>query len=252
MFEQGTTDIHGPLKRSMAMTISFAGQAAVLATAALVSFLHTDSLPNGLRVLGVVAPPGRSSPPSQLKPHAVTGVTVVKAPWRPFTQPPAIPSRIEMDGAAGASIPTFDVAAIDTGVIGAFGPADGRGLLPIDLPHPVPPPPKPAATEKKTATTTVSAPVAVSRGVQAAKLIRQVNPRYPPLAKQARISGTVRLTAIIGRDGAIERLQVISGHPLLAPAALEAVKQWVYRPTLLNEVPVEVITQIDVNFTLSQ
>jgi protein TonB len=250
MFEQATTDIHGPLKRSMAMTISFAGQAAVLTTAALVSFLHTDSLPDGLRVMGVVAPPGRSSPPTQLKPHAVTGVTVVKAPWRPFTQPPAIPSRIEMDGAAGASIPSFDGAAIDAGVIGAFGPA-GRGLLPIDLPHPVPPPPKPAA-EKKAATATVSAPVAISRGVQAAKLIRQVNPPYPPLAKQARISGTVRLTAIIGRDGAIERLQLISGHPLLAPAALEAVKQWVYRPTLLNEVPVEVITQIDVNFTLSQ
>jgi protein TonB len=88
--------------------------------------------------------------------------------------------------------------------------------------------------------------------VQAAKLIRQVNPVYPALAKQARIAGTVQLTAIIGRDGAIRNLQVISGHPLLRSAALEAVSQWLYQPTLLSEEPVEVITQIDVNFTLSR
>ena len=61
----------------------------------------------------------------------------------------------------------------------------------------------------------------------------------------------MRLTAIIGRDGAIRNLQLESGHPLLAPAAIEAVKQWLYQPTLLNHEPVEVITQIDVNFTLT-
>jgi TonB family C-terminal domain len=88
--------------------------------------------------------------------------------------------------------------------------------------------------------------------VQAAKLIRQVTPVYPPLARQARIAGTVRLTAIISREGAIQNLQVMSGHPLLTAAALDAVKQWLYQPTLLNEEPVEVITQIDVNFTLSR
>jgi protein TonB len=60
------------------------------------------------------------------------------------------------------------------------------------------------------------------------------------------------LNAIIGKDGTIQNLQVASGHPLLVPAALDAVKQWVYKPTLLNGEPVEVITQIDVNFTLSQ
>ncbi|HBY59718.1 MAG TPA: energy transducer TonB, partial [Solibacterales bacterium] len=64
--------------------------------------------------------------------------------------------------------------------------------------------------------------------------------------------GTVRFNAIIGRDGTIQNLTVVSGHPLLVPSALEAVKQWVYQPTLLNGEPVEVITQIDVNFTLSQ
>ena len=79
-----------------------------------------------------------------------------------------------------------------------------------------------------------------------------MNPAYPPLALQARISGTVRLAAIISRDGYIQNLRVVSGHPLLTTAAVEAVKQWRYQPTLLNDEAVEVITQIDVNFTLSR
>jgi len=79
-----------------------------------------------------------------------------------------------------------------------------------------------------------------------------VKPAYPPLAVQARISGTVRLAAIIGRDGTIQHLQVVSGHPLLTASAVEAVKHWSYQPTLLNGEAVEVITQIDVNFTLSR
>jgi protein TonB len=87
--------------------------------------------------------------------------------------------------------------------------------------------------------------------VQKAKLARQVKPQYPPLARQARIQGTVKLTAVIAKDGSIQELQVISGHPLLVPAALQAVKQWQYNPTLLNGQAVEVVTQIDVNFTLT-
>ena len=83
-------------------------------------------------------------------------------------------------------------------------------------------------------------------------MIKKVTPTYPPLAKQARIQGTVRFNAVIGKDGTIQNLTVVSGHPLLVPAATDAVKQWVYKPTLLNGEPVEVITQIDVNFTLSQ
>jgi protein TonB len=107
-------------------------------------------------------------------------------------------------------------------------------------------------TQEKAAAATPTKQIHVSTGVQAAKLIAQVTPVYPTLAKQARVTGTVRLTAIIGRDGAIRNLQVMSGHPLLTPVALEAVKQWRYQPTLLNGEPVEVITQIDVNFTLSR
>ena len=95
-------------------------------------------------------------------------------------------------------------------------------------------------------------PVVVSGGVQAAKLIKQIVPAYPPLAKQARISGTVRIVGVIAKDGTIQQLQLVSGHPLLAPAAMAAVRQWVYRPTLLNGEAVEVIAPIDVIFALSQ
>jgi protein TonB len=83
-------------------------------------------------------------------------------------------------------------------------------------------------------------------------LISKPVPKYPAEAKQARIQGQVKLVAIIAKDGTVRDLTVISGHPLLVPAALEAVRQWVYSPTLLNGVPTEVETEIDVNFTLAQ
>jgi protein TonB len=112
---------------------------------------------------------------------------------------------------------------------------------------PPPPPPKVEVQKPKEIQR-----IRVGGNVQQAKLIYAPKPVYPPLAKQARIQGVVRLQAVIGVDGTIQNLQVLSGHPLLIPAALEAVRQWRYQPTLLNGEPVEVITQIDVNFTLSQ
>jgi len=94
--------------------------------------------------------------------------------------------------------------------------------------------------------------IRVGGNVQSQNLITKVTPVYPQEAKDARIQGTVRLTALIGKDGRILNLQLVSGHPLLVPSAQEAVRQWVYRPTLLNGQPVEVVTQIDVNYTLSE
>jgi TonB family protein len=85
--------------------------------------------------------------------------------------------------------------------------------------------------------------------VQAARILNRVQPVYPPLARQTRISGTVRLHAIIGKDGTIQSLEVMSGHPLLQQAALDAVRQWRYQPTLLNGEPVDVDTTIDVIFS---
>jgi TonB family protein len=94
--------------------------------------------------------------------------------------------------------------------------------------------------------------IRVGGNVQQTKLISQPRPVYPPEAKQAHIQGIVKLNAIVGKDGAIQHLEVISGDPALVPSALDAVKQWVYQTTLLNGQPVEVMTQIDVNYTLTQ
>ena len=92
----------------------------------------------------------------------------------------------------------------------------------------------------------------VGGNVMQKSLIRKVDPVYPPLAQQASIQGVVRFTAIIAKDGHVQNLTLISGHPLLIESARQAVMQWIYRPTLLNGEPVEVVTQIDVNFTLSK
>jgi protein TonB len=113
------------------------------------------------------------------------------------------------------------------------------GGVPSAAPPP-PPPPKPLTPQR----------IRVGGNVQAANLITKITPPYPPLAKQARIQGTVELSAIIGKDGRVQDLKVVRGHPLLVQSALEAVKNWIYRPTMLNGEPVEVSTTIDVNFTL--
>ena len=93
--------------------------------------------------------------------------------------------------------------------------------------------------------------ISIGGNVQQSKLVSQPRPVYPPLAKQARIQGVVHLAALIGKEGNVLDLAVISGHPLLAASALDAVRQWVYKTTLLNGEPVEVLTQIDVNYTLA-
>jgi len=103
----------------------------------------------------------------------------------------------------------------------------------------------------------IAAPGTVQRikiggNVQQMKLVSQARPLYPPEAKAQRVQGKVQLQAVINKDGTMQSLQVLSGDPLLVPSAMEAVKQWVYQPTLLNGEPVEVQTQIDVNYTLSQ
>ncbi len=77
-------------------------------------------------------------------------------------------------------------------------------------------------------------------------------PEYPPLARIARVQGTVRLKAVIGKDGEIEEVKVIEGRPLLVNAVMDAVKQWRYQPTLRNGKPVKVVTEIDINFSLAE
>jgi protein TonB len=107
------------------------------------------------------------------------------------------------------------------------------------VPSGVPPPPK--VTPQR---------IRVSTGVQDARLVNKVDPVYPPLARQARIQGEVRLEAVIAKDGTIQNLRVIEGHPLLVQSALSAVQQWRYQPTVLNNEPVEVETVIIVRFRM--
>jgi TonB family protein len=92
--------------------------------------------------------------------------------------------------------------------------------------------------------------VRVSPGVEQGLVITKVPPQYPPEAKDAHIQGLVLMNVIVDKEGNVANVQLISGHPLLAPAAIDAVKQWKYKPYLLNETPVEVETQVHVNFTL--
>jgi TonB family protein len=132
------------------------------------------------------------------------------------------------------------VQAFDEHLMVAAGRNDGS--LHIFVTPPLPPPPPPGQTAR----------IRVGGNVQQAKLVVQVRPVYPPDAKAARIQGVVELQAIIGKDGAVENLTVLSGHPLLVPAAMDAIRNWRYQTTLLNGDPVEVMTQVDVNFTLAQ
>jgi periplasmic protein TonB len=111
-----------------------------------------------------------------------------------------------------------------------------------------PPPPPPPAVKKEAAPQRIK----VGGNVQAAMVLKRVQPVYPQLAKSARVSGVVHLAAIIAKDGTIQELHSLGGPALLITAAMDAVKQWVYRPTLLNGEPVQVETTIDVNFTLNQ
>jgi uncharacterized protein (TIGR03435 family) len=98
----------------------------------------------------------------------------------------------------------------------------------------------------------VSTPVRVPIEVMSELILKKVPPNYPEMARKAHLQGAVVLDATIGKGGDVENLQIISGHPMLAPAAIKAVKQWRYKPYLLNGEPVEVKTQVEVNFTLSE
>jgi periplasmic protein TonB len=130
-------------------------------------------------------------------------------------------------------------------VSGTRPPILGDGLVAANL-LPPPPPPPPAQPVVKTP----ESPVVITSELLAGKLIHKVVPVYPALARQARVAGTVRLQGVVSKDGTIRNLQVLSGHPLLIAAAMDAVRQWLYRPTVLNGQPVEVIAPIDVIFTL--
>jgi len=235
-------------RKPFAFAVSVSGQAAVLGLAILLPVLHTQAVtsPRLTQVVPLLRPWGTQHP-TQQKP--VTGRTPARPGLPIFSERtllrlPRIPQTVAMidDAPSVESIPGS--AAFSGTPDGVFGLLQPQAALP---PKPAPPPP---AAPK--ALPTVTPRLKIGGLVQAAKILRQVKPVYPQLARQARISGEVRLEAVISREGTVESLQVLSGHPLLVPAALEAVGQWLYRPTLLNGEPVEVLTQIEVHFKLGE
>jgi protein TonB len=253
MFEQSLIEGTGKTKKPLMVVVSFIGQIALIGIAVLIPLVYTDTLPSASLTSFLVAPPPPPPPP----PPPAVEVKVVKIIPRQFDAgrlmaPKTIPKEVAIIKEEELPPPVSGAVGVVGGVPGGVPggtPGGVIGGIIGAVPQPAPPPPPPIKEAPKPVT---PQRIRVGGNVQAARLVRQPKPVYPPLARQARIQGTVRLTAIIAKDGTIQSLQVVSGHPLLVPAALEAVKQWVYQPTLLNSEPVEVITQIDVNFTLSQ
>ncbi len=256
MFEQTFVD-GGKTKKTWTVMSAFVGQVGFIAILIILPMVFYEGLPTATLQAFLTAPPPPPPPPPP--PAAAPPVRVVKVIPRQFdagklTAPKIIPKEVATIKEEELPPPTTGVAGVVGGVPGGVAGGTPGGVLGGiigSVPSAAPPPPPPPAPKKEEKAATIQR-VKIGGSVQQARLIRQPHPVYPPLAKQARISGLVKLSAIISRDGTVQKLEVISGHPLLVPAALEAVKQWVYQPTLLNGEPVEVITQIDVNFTLNQ
>jgi periplasmic protein TonB len=247
MFEQTFVTGTGRTKTPFTVMGSFIFQCLLIGVAILIPLIYTDTLPAGQLTSFLVAPPPPPPPPPP--PEAAPVQKVVRVAPRQFDAgrllaPKSIPKNIAMITEDELPPPTPATGVVG-GISGGFGGGTIGGILGA-VPVAAPPPPEIKAAPKPV----VPQRIPVGGNVQQAKLINQPKPAYPPLARQARIQGTVRFTAIIGVDGKIQNLTLVSGHPLLVPAAQAAVKQWVYQPTLLNGEPVEVVTQIDVNFTL--
>jgi protein TonB len=206
----------------------------------LAPLIYRDALP-AVRFSTIVPMPVLPPPPERPredKPTSVPRQGGLSAPT-PFRPRPRISVSVSQDSTIiNLDAPVLTIASVDA-----------ISVLPTDvpaLPSVVPPAAaKPAVREP-------DKPVPVSGGVQAGKLIKQVIPTYPQLAIRMRVSGTVRLLGIIGKDGKVQSLQLLSGNPLLIRAALDAVRQWVYSPTVLSGNAVEVEAPIDVIFTLSR
>ncbi|MFZ0759600.1 MAG: TonB family protein, partial [Candidatus Sulfotelmatobacter sp.] len=232
----------GRLKTRRGRTTTFAIllEVALIGVMVLIPLIFTEALPKQQLMTFLVAPPPPPPPP----PPAAAPVHVVHQIQTDIVNgelrtPTKIPKKIQMIKEDEA--PPQAIGGVVGGVPGGIPGGQMGGVIggiisstPVAVPK--------IATPQR---------IRVSQGVSQGLLIRRVQPVYPPLARQARIQGTVVLRAVIAKDGSIEDLTLVSGHPMLAPAAIDAVKQWRYKPYLLNGEPVEVDTEVLVNFTLS-
>ena len=240
MFEDSLIESGNKLKTKRLTTsiVSFFGQFLLLGILILIPLIYTEALPKTQLMTFLVAPPPPPPPPPP--PAAVVKVVKIQSDLvnGQLRQPTKIPQKVQiikeeeappaMAGGVMGGVPGGVPGGSMNGVIG--GMINSTSAIPK------------VATPQR---------VRVSQGVSAGNLIKRVQPNSPPLARQARIQGQVVLQAEISKEGTIQNLQLISGHPMLAPAAIEAVKQWRYKPYLLNGEPVAVETQVDVNFSLT-
>ena len=245
MFEDSLLESGGRLKtkRGMTTTISFILEIVLVGILVLIPLLFTEALPKQQLMTFLVAPPPPPPPPP---PPAAAPVKVVKQIQSDISNgqlrtPTKIPEKVQMIKEEDTPPPMASAGGVVGGVPGGVPGGQMGGVIggiisstPVAVPK--------LATPQR---------VRVSQGVSQGLLIKKVQPPYPPLARQARIQGQVVLQAEISKDGSIQNLRLISGHPMLAPAAIEAVKQWKYKPYYLNGEPVEVETQITVIFSLS-
>jgi protein TonB len=228
-------------KRLSTTVMSFTLQVMLIGILILIPLIYTDALPKTQLMTFLVAPPPPPPPPP---PPAAATVKVVKMQSEVINgqlrTPTKIPDKVQMIKEEEAP-PDLGGGGVPGGVPGGIPGGSAGGVIGgiissthVNIPK--------VATPQR---------VRVSSGVSTGLLIKKVTPNYPQLAKQARIQGTVVLQAEISKEGTIQNLQLISGHPMLAPAAIEAVRQWRYKPYLLNGEPVAVETQVVVNFSLS-
>ncbi len=239
MFEDSLIESGGRLKTSRPATaaFSFGLQAVIVGIMVLIPLLFTEALPKAQLMMALVAPPPPPPPPPP--PVAVKVVKQVQTDIikNQLRTPTKIPKKVEMIKEEEAPPPSMGVVGGVPGGVpgGSMGGVMGSiiGGTPTAVPK--------VAVQR----------IRVSQGVVAGLVIHKVQPNYPQLAKTARVQGNVQLAALIGKDGTIQNLHVLSGHPLLTQAALDAVKQWRYKPYILNGEPVEVDTQITVIFSLS-
>ncbi|HTR49029.1 MAG TPA: energy transducer TonB [Verrucomicrobiae bacterium] len=218
--------------KSWTVATSFGVQLLIVGVFILIPLIYTEALPKGFMNTFLVAPAPPPPPPPPAAPVKAIVRPRIVTPQR-MVAPTVIPKTVQVikDEAP-------DVGAGVEGGVGVPGGVPG-GVLGGILGAAPPPPPKPTQTR-----------IRVGGQVQAASLLRRVDPVYPQIAKTAHVSGTVVLHAVIAKDGTIQQLEYLSGPPLLMRAAMDAVREWRYKPTLLNGEAVEVDTTIQVVFTL--
>jgi protein TonB len=236
----------GDWKRAT-LPIAYILEVIIVGVLVLIPLIYTQALPKAQLMTFLAAPPPPPPPPPPPAavapaPRVVRHINVEDVMRAPTVIPRTIaqvkdepeppPTSVGVVGGVVGGVPGGSFGGVLGGVIGGA----------LSSAPPPPPPPKPQAPKR----------IRVGGQVESAKVVFGPHPEYPPLAKMARIQGTVRLDAVISKDGTIQDLKVISGHPLLVRAALDAVQRWRYQPTLLNGDAVEVATEIDVNFTLAE